>query len=62
MRKPLYIIENQETGEVYDFFDFTWNASIQDCIAPYTTRATAEVFISYIKSISGHFVQIGWLD
>jgi hypothetical protein len=33
----VYIIVNK-AGEVFDFFDQTWNENIDDCFAPFTTR------------------------
>lgn len=58
---PLYIVENIKTGQIFDFFDFTWNSSIAHCVAPYTTHnfGTAQ---AYVEQMSGYFVQIGWVD
>lgn len=61
MSKPLYIVEHLETGQIFDFFDLTWNASIEQCIAPYTTRNSGATK-DYITNQRGYFVQIGWVD
>lgn len=59
--RPIYVIQKIGTGEVYDFFDFTWNPLVEDCIAPYTTKDNTGTIKAYVISIGGEFVQIGWL-
>ena len=61
MQRPLYIVEHILTGKIFDFFDFTWNDNVKQCIAPYTTAGDIDKKYSS-ELANAYIVQIGWVD
>jgi len=61
MQKPVYIVEHRPTGKIYDFYDHTWNDTLQECFAPYTTIPNI-TSLNLSEFADAYVVQVGWVD